>query len=235
MPTMRFLLRLLMILLVLPSVANASVTKGAIKGSTIDEGGLPIPGVLITISEGAKVDVIGLQVAVYDALLVSGDEGLGHLGEEPTALSLRHGADGLNGVAQISALEELHGDVRDLGTVVDPEVKDAYDVRMVELACGASLQVEALHQLLVRDQVLLQRLQSDASIHGQLSRLEHRAHGTTASQSDDLVSPRDGHPWVNRLFGSIEDRSLDGRDPVFGTHLDVHLLVAKRTHSTSHS
>lgn len=50
MPTMRFFLRLLLLLMVLPSVAFASVTKGAIKGSTVDEGGLPIPGVLISIT-----------------------------------------------------------------------------------------------------------------------------------------------------------------------------------------
>ena len=50
MPPMRFLLRLLLLLLVIPTVAHASVTKGAIRGSTIDEGGLPIPGVLISIT-----------------------------------------------------------------------------------------------------------------------------------------------------------------------------------------
>ncbi len=46
------LMRLLVVLVVALaplSVANASVTAGAIKGTTIDEGGLPIPGVLITI------------------------------------------------------------------------------------------------------------------------------------------------------------------------------------------
>ena len=46
------LMRLLVVLVVALaplSVANASVTTGAIKGTTIDEGGLPIPGVLITI------------------------------------------------------------------------------------------------------------------------------------------------------------------------------------------
>jgi hypothetical protein len=50
MPTMRFLLRLLLLLLVLPTMAHASVTKGEVKGTVLDEGGLSVPGVLITVS-----------------------------------------------------------------------------------------------------------------------------------------------------------------------------------------
>ncbi len=49
MPRFRFLLRLLLLLVALSSTAWASVTTGAIKGTVIDEGGLPIPGVLVTI------------------------------------------------------------------------------------------------------------------------------------------------------------------------------------------
>jgi len=43
------LLQILLLLACLPGAAVASVTAGTIKGSTIDEGGLPIPGVLVTI------------------------------------------------------------------------------------------------------------------------------------------------------------------------------------------
>ncbi|MCK6502309.1 TonB-dependent receptor [Myxococcota bacterium] len=49
---------LLLVLLVLPGLARASVTAGTIKGTTVDEGGLPVPGVLVTIKSdnmmGAK-------------------------------------------------------------------------------------------------------------------------------------------------------------------------------------
>lgn len=45
-----FLLRLLVLLAILPvQLALASITTGTLKGTTIDEGGLPIPGVLVTI------------------------------------------------------------------------------------------------------------------------------------------------------------------------------------------
>ncbi len=48
-----FLSRLLILLvamaLLIPSLAVASITTGAIKGTTVDEGDLPIPGVLLTI------------------------------------------------------------------------------------------------------------------------------------------------------------------------------------------
>lgn len=51
MPRLHSLLRLLLILVAfMPGLAQASVTKGAIKGQAIDEGGLPIPGVLVTIT-----------------------------------------------------------------------------------------------------------------------------------------------------------------------------------------
>lgn len=44
------LLRLLVLVLLLPvQIALAGVTTGVIKGTTVDEGGLPIPGVLVTI------------------------------------------------------------------------------------------------------------------------------------------------------------------------------------------
>lgn len=45
-----FLLRLLVLLALLPAqLALASVTTGMLKGTTIDDGGLPIPGVLVSI------------------------------------------------------------------------------------------------------------------------------------------------------------------------------------------
>lgn len=45
-----FLLRLLVLLALIPAqLALASVTTGTLKGTTIDDGGLPIPGVLVTI------------------------------------------------------------------------------------------------------------------------------------------------------------------------------------------
>jgi len=46
----RFLQLLLMIVVVLPGAAQASVTSGAIKGVAVDEGDLPIPGVMVTVT-----------------------------------------------------------------------------------------------------------------------------------------------------------------------------------------
>ena len=52
MPRLPFLLlRLLVVVVLLPlHLAFAGVTSGVIKGTTVDEGGLPIPGVLVTIT-----------------------------------------------------------------------------------------------------------------------------------------------------------------------------------------
>lgn len=49
MPLYKFLTQMALLLLLVPGVAFASVTKGTIKGSTVDSDGLPVPGVLITI------------------------------------------------------------------------------------------------------------------------------------------------------------------------------------------
>ena len=49
MPSIRFVLRIFMLFAVLPTIALASVTTGVIKGTTVDEGGLPIPGTTVTI------------------------------------------------------------------------------------------------------------------------------------------------------------------------------------------
>ena len=51
MPRLINLLKLLVMLAVaLPGVALASTTAGTVKGVTVDEGGLPIPAVLITLT-----------------------------------------------------------------------------------------------------------------------------------------------------------------------------------------
>ena len=49
----RFLIRLAFILLLVPGAALASVTNGTIKGTTVDELGLPIPGVVISLDSEA--------------------------------------------------------------------------------------------------------------------------------------------------------------------------------------
>ena len=56
MPRIHLLLRLLFLLVLLPAqVALASVTAGAIKGTTLDDSGLPIPGVLVTITSDSMM------------------------------------------------------------------------------------------------------------------------------------------------------------------------------------
>ena len=51
----RLMLLLMVLALLLPSAAFAGITTGAIKGTTVDEGGLPIPGVLLTISSESLI------------------------------------------------------------------------------------------------------------------------------------------------------------------------------------
>jgi hypothetical protein len=51
----RLLLLLMVLALMLPSAAVAGITTGAIKGTTVDEGGLPIPGVLLTVQSESLI------------------------------------------------------------------------------------------------------------------------------------------------------------------------------------
>ena len=56
---MKHLFRLLLIMVLLPGVALAqSVTKGTIKGTVVDEGGIAIPGVMISIE---SENLMGVQ------------------------------------------------------------------------------------------------------------------------------------------------------------------------------
>jgi hypothetical protein len=64
MAKLSFLFRLLLLIAFLPGVAIASVTTGTIKGNTIDEGGLPIPGVLVSITSD---NMMGVRQANTDA------------------------------------------------------------------------------------------------------------------------------------------------------------------------
>ena len=64
MTLLQILLRLLLVMAVLvPGVSFASVTKGEIKGTTVDEGGLPVPGVVVTITSS---NLMGMRQAQTD-------------------------------------------------------------------------------------------------------------------------------------------------------------------------
>lgn len=63
MVALRFLMGLALIILLVPGAAFASVTKGTVKGTAVDEGGLPVPGVLITIT---APELMGNRQAMTD-------------------------------------------------------------------------------------------------------------------------------------------------------------------------
>jgi hypothetical protein len=63
MVALRFLMGLALIILLVPGAAFASVTKGTVKGTAVDEGGLPVPGVMITIS---APELMGGRQAITD-------------------------------------------------------------------------------------------------------------------------------------------------------------------------
>ena len=86
--------------------------------------------------------VVGLHVAVDDALVVRGGEPLGDLPRVVDRLARRQRA-AVQTAAQRLALEQLGDDVRRAGVPAD--VVDGQDVRVIELPGGARLLLEALH------------------------------------------------------------------------------------------
>ena len=97
-------------------------------------------------------------------------------------------------------------DVRmDRRAVVDADIVAADDVGMLDLAGGAGLADEALHELLVAGEVRGEDLDRDLALHRELGRLEHRAHAALAELGDELVAGDDLRP---RCLGEVAEQEF---------------------------
>ena len=134
-------------------------------------------------------DVLRLEVAVDDPLLVGGGQATGDLDRELHRLAHAQGARG-HAVAQRLALEQLGDDVGrpllepsvDLAGVVDGD-----DVRVVEDAYGAGLLLEAADPVGVRGDLAVQDLEGDLAGEAQVLGPVHLAHAALAEEGHDLV------------------------------------------------
>ena len=88
-------------------------------------------------------DVLGLQIAVDDALVVRGGEPLRDLARVVDRFARRQRAAHAAAAKRL-ALEQLRDDVGRAG--VGADVVDGQDVRVVELAGGARLLLEAMQR-----------------------------------------------------------------------------------------
>ena len=118
-------------------------------------------------------DVVGLEVAVDDALAVRGGEAPRDLERPVDRLLLRHGR-AVELAAQRLALEQLGHGVGD--AVVRAEVVDREDVRMRERGDGLGLALEARERVGVRGQLRGEDLDGDLAVELRVARAVDLAH-----------------------------------------------------------
>jgi hypothetical protein len=124
---------------------------------------------------------------MHHAALVGEAQAVGHLDGDAHGLRHRQGAVA-HALAQVGALEQLHGEVGEVAVLA--EVVGGDDVRVRELAGGARLEREALLVVAARAGVLVEQdgLQRDDAVQGRVLRLVDDAHGAAAELAQDLVA-----------------------------------------------
>ena len=134
-------------------------------------------------------DVLGLQVAVDDALLVRGAEAARDLQGVVDGLARRDRAGG-ELLAQRRSLEQLRDDVR--RALVGADVVDRHDVRMVEASCRARFLLEPAQPVGVRGVGGGQHLDRDLAIQPRVVRAVDLAHAPRPDGRDDVVRAKTG-------------------------------------------
>ena len=133
--------------------------------------------------------VVGLQVAVDDALGVRGGETERHLRRVVGRLAERE-RPVAQPLAQRLALEQLRHDVRDIALAAD--VVERQDVGMAERRHGARLALEALAALGALAEVRRQHLDRHVATEPGVARAVDLAHPSRTERGRDLVGPEAG-------------------------------------------
>jgi hypothetical protein len=92
---------------------------------------------------------------------------------------------GVDGLAQVRPVEQLHGHVEQ--PVLLPEVVDGHDVRVVQQGGRLGLALEALERLVAPAEMDGERLQGDVALENGVVGLVHLAHRAAAELAHDPV------------------------------------------------
>jgi len=131
-------------------------------------------------------DVGRLDVAVHHPVLREVLERLAQGDEEPQRLALAHPAPLAQDLRQRRAVHELHGVPPAPAGLAHVDGRD--DVRMSEPRGGARLALQALDDAAALRQVLVQDLERDLAVDGQLARAVDRARGPAPDDLLELVA-----------------------------------------------
>jgi hypothetical protein len=130
--------------------------------------------------------VVGFEVAMDDARVVSVLEALAHLAQvAPGGGAVERAA--VEDVAQCAAANQRHGEEHDARC--DHEVDDRQDVGVVKARERARLLLEALDEAFIRDEVGHQRLERDLATERLLDCAIHNRHPAGAEALFDVVVP----------------------------------------------
>ena len=136
-------------------------------------------------------DVLRLDVAVNDLLLVRGDEPREHLDEDVDDVLERQPGLGRDAVGQGLAEEPLHDDVG-APVVERAEIDHAADVGVPDCAGGTGLLMEATDRVFLCGLARVEHLDGDRAAQGDVLRLEDRAHASLAQDAAHAVPASDG-------------------------------------------
>ena len=147
---------------------------------------------------GVDHDVLGLQVAVDDALVVRGLEAFRRLAEDAQEALGRQLALLLQDRGQVPPVDELHR--QELDAVALAEIEDAQDVGVRHAARELDLALEALEDLGVLGDVRPDELQRDVAVQALVVHEVDGAHSAHAEEALDAV------PLADLEAGGQNDR-----------------------------
>ena len=131
-----------------------------------------------------KHHVLGFEIPVHDAGLVRLCETVGDLGGELQKLVER---ERTFNVAQRGAIDVFHDEK--VGLVLDADLVDRDDVRMIQRRGGARFALEALEVRGVSEELLLEHLDGDRAAELEILRSVDRSHASRTQQGQDLEGP----------------------------------------------
>jgi hypothetical protein len=197
------LIRLLCILVLLPvlsvlgsRMAHASVTTGTIKGTTVDTGGLPIPGVLLTLESPAMMGTTQRETDADGRFLFPE--------LSPGIYTLRAEHAGFTKV-QKTGIQVSIG--RTATITIEMPLQQAGEEMIVEEE-GTKVDTETAQRSTVLTKDFLQRIPTG------------RSYQSAASLAPGVTGNDDGNPNVSGAGGNENTYLLDGvniTDPVTGT------------------
>ena len=114
-----------------------------------------------------------------------------HLRDDAQDVVRRQPAQALEALAEVLAVEELHGDVR--RPVPDAVIEDLHDVRAAELRRGLGLALEAGLRLGKLGDLALDELDRAGDVEREVRREPDRAHAALAELSIEPEALRDDH------------------------------------------